>query len=136
MPLVINGLRGGDTQTDRQTHTYTHIPKREPKQFQETRCTLACGRHEPGLKMGIGIKVKSMQTSYRSKKYKLNIWSSVITEQRDKQNINSKAFAILILTACYLINHYKPDAVRIGIANALELIFCLSLRSMITELHL
>ena len=24
---------------------------------------------------------------------------------------------------CYLINNYKPDAVRIGIVNALELIF-------------
>ena len=28
MPLVINGLGGG----------HTHIPMREPKQFQETRC--------------------------------------------------------------------------------------------------
>ena len=28
-----------------------------------------------------------------------------------------------IKDACYLINNYKPDAVRIGIANALELIF-------------
>ena len=36
----------------------------------------------------------------------------------------------------YLINHYKPDAVRIGIANALKLIFHLSLCSMIAELHL
>ena len=35
--------------------------------------------------------------------------------------INSKAFAIPILT--YLINNYKLDAVKIGIANALELIF-------------
>ena len=35
--------------------------------------------------------------------------------------INSKAFAIPI--DCSLLNHYKPDAVRIGIANALELIF-------------
>ena len=33
--------------------------------------------------------------------------------------INSKEFAIPIL----LINNYKPDAVRIGIANALELTF-------------
>ena len=32
-----------------------------------------------------------METSYR--------WNSVITEQRDKQKINSKAFAIPILTA-------------------------------------
>ena len=42
--------------------------------------------------------------------------------------INSKAFAILNLTAIYnhLINRcYKPDAVRIGIANALDLIFIL-----------
>ena len=50
--------------------------------------------------------------------------------------IDSKAFAIPILTDSYLINHYKPDAVRIGIANALELIFRLSLCSVITELYL
>ena len=37
--------------------------------------------------------------------------------------INYKAFAILVLTVTYLINYYKPDAVRIGIANALEFIF-------------
>ena len=30
---------------------------------------------------------------------------------------------LLSFSGCYLINHYKPDAVRIGIANALELIF-------------
>ena len=59
----------------------------------------------------------------------------MIIEQRDKQEINSKAFAIPILTATYLINHYKPDAVIIGIANVLELISRLSLCSMITELH-
>ena len=34
------------------------------------------------------------------------------------------------------INHYKTDAVRIGIANVLELIFRLSHCSMITELQL
>ena len=34
---------------------------------------------------------KSMQTSLR--------WSSVIIEQRDKRKINSKTFAITILTA-------------------------------------
>ena len=45
----------------------------------------------------------------------------MIIEQRDKQKINSKAFAIPILTAIL------ADAVRIGIANALELIFRLSL---------
>ena len=55
---------------------------------------------------------------------------------RRTQKINSKAFTVPILTACYLINHYKTDVVRIGIANALELIFHLSLCSMITELHL
>ena len=57
----------------------------------------------------------------------------MIIEQRDK---HSKAFAIPILTAIYVINHDKPDAVRIWIANALELIFRLSLCSMISELHL
>ena len=36
--------------------------------------------------------------------------------------INSKAFAIPILTALYS-TIIKPDVVRIGIANALELIF-------------
>ena len=36
-PLVINGLGGGHTDTD----TRTHIPTREPKQFQETRCVWA-----------------------------------------------------------------------------------------------
>ena len=35
--------------------------------------------------------------------------------------INSKAFAIPILTASYIVN-YKLDAVRIGIASALEFI--------------
>ena len=60
----------------------------------------------------------------------------MIIEQRDKREINSKTFAIPILTATYLINHYKPDAVRIGRANVLELISRLSLCSMITELHL
>ena len=50
---------------------------------------------------------------------------------RDKQKINSKVFS-----DCYLINDYKQDAVRIGIANTLELIFRLFLCSMITEFHL
>ena len=63
-------------------------------------------------------------------------WSSVIIAQRDKREINSKTFAIPILTTTYLVNHYKPDAVRIGIANVLELISHLSLCSMITELRL
>ena len=36
MPLVINALRGGHTDT--QTHTHTYIPMCEPKQFQENRC--------------------------------------------------------------------------------------------------
>ena len=49
----------------------------------------------------------------------------MIIEQRNKGKINSKAFAIPI-----------QIAVRIGIANALELIFHLFLCSMITELHL
>ena len=43
----------------------------------------------------------------------------MITEKWDKQKINSKTFAIPILTASYLIDHYKTDAVRIGIANVL-----------------
>ena len=46
-----------------------------------------------------------------------------LSDQGISKKINSKAFAVPILTAAYLINHYKPDAVRIGIANALELIF-------------
>ena len=33
MPLIINVLGGGHT--DRRTDTYTHIPTRDPKQFQE-----------------------------------------------------------------------------------------------------
>ena len=37
---------------------------------------------------------------------------------------------------CCLFNHYKTDAVRIGIVNVLELIFRLSHCSMITELKL
>ena len=46
----------------------------------------------------------------------------------------------IILLPSYLYSFQKtyetkPDAVRIGIANALELIFRLSLCSMITELH-
>ena len=38
-----------------------------------------------------------------------------------RMEINSKAFAIPILTAIIIVN-YKLDAVRIGIANALEFI--------------
>ena len=47
--------------------------------------------------------MKSMQTSYRSKQYgnKLKMEFSD-HEQRDKQKINSKAFAIRILTVCGL----------------------------------
>ena len=60
----------------------------------------------------------------------------MIIEQRDKRKINSKALICYPYSDCYLINHYKPDVVSIGIANALELIFRLSLCSMITELYL
>ena len=35
--------------------------------------------------------------------------------------INPKAFAIPIVTFIYIV-YYNPDAVRIGIANALEFI--------------
>ena len=79
---------------------------------------------------------KSMQTSYRSKKYgnKLKL-EPVIIEQWDKRKINSKTFAIPISDCC-IINHHKTDAVRIRIANVLKLIFCLSHCSMITELQL
>ena len=45
MPLVINSLRGGHTDTD--THTYT---RRRQDQFLETRPASACVRHAPGLK--------------------------------------------------------------------------------------
>ena len=38
-----------------------------------------------------------------------------------RMEINSKASAIPILTASYIVN-YKLDAVRIGIADALEFI--------------
>ena len=55
-------------------------------------------------------------------------------EQRDKQKINSKAFAIPILTVWFMM--VDEIAVRIGIANALELNFCLFLCFMITELYL
>ena len=58
----------------------------------------------------------------------------MIIEQWDKQKINSKTFAIPILTASVLMVDYT--AVRIGIANVLELIFRLSHCSMITELQL
>ena len=37
--------------------------------------------------------------------------------------INSKAFAIPLLIAIATANIIKPDAVRMGIANALEYIF-------------
>ena len=57
-------------------------------------------------------------------------------EQRDKQKINPKIFATYFYSDCYLTNHYKTDAVRIQIANVLQLIFHLSLCSMITELRL
>ena len=42
----------------------------------------------------------SIETSYRMEK-----WSSKVFIHR----INSKAFAIPILTAAYLINHCKPE---------------------------
>ena len=58
----------------------------------------------------------------------------MIIEQWDKRKINSKIFAIPILTASVLMVDYT--AVRIGIANVLELIFRLSHCSMITELQL
>ena len=58
----------------------------------------------------------------------------MIIEQWDKRKINSKTFAIPVLTASVLMVDYT--AVRIGIANVLELIFCLSHCSMITELQL
>ena len=47
MPLVINGLGGGDT------HTYTHTrtPMCEPKPFQKTRHAPACSQGTPGLKI-------------------------------------------------------------------------------------
>ena len=38
-----------------------------------------------------------------------------------RMEMNSKAFAIPILTATYIVN-YKLDAIRIGIANDLEFI--------------
>ena len=80
------------------------------------------------LKRGIGIESEKYVNKLEIKK----VWKKVKdgVQNRDKQKINSKAFAILILTAI------KPYAVRIGIANALELIFRSSFCSMITELHL
>ena len=84
-----------------------------------------------------GLKVKSMQTSPRSKKFS-NKLKMEFSDHRTKGlvKINSKAFAtrICILTALFIMVDYI--AVRIGIANTLELIFPLSLCSMITELHL
>ena len=47
MPLVINAF--GGEHTDGHTDTQTHIPRREPKQFQETRHA----RCAPGLKKTI-----------------------------------------------------------------------------------
>ena len=41
MPVVINSLKGGDTDTGTPTHTY--MPTHEPKQFQETRLLAAHG---------------------------------------------------------------------------------------------
>ena len=46
------------------------------------------------------------------------------TSWRWRTKINSKAFSILILTAI-ISNIIKVDAVRIGIANTLELTFAL-----------
>ena len=75
-----------------------------------------------------GKRSDSMETSQR--------WSLRIIEVRDgargSLKINSKAFAIPILTAIYHINSSK--AVRIRIANALEFIYFHSL--MIIELYL
>ena len=48
-----------------------------------------------------------------------------------KTKVNSKAFAIPILTAMYII---KADAVRIGIANALELTFVLCITTIVLNL--
>ena len=44
----------------------------------------------------------------------------MIIEQRGKGKINSKVFAILVLTASGLLWLIRYISVRIGIANALE----------------
>ena len=50
--------------------------------------------------------------------------------------INSKAFAIPTYSDCYLINHYKPDAVRIEIVNASELIFVVCIITLELDFNL
>ena len=74
MPLIMNALGDGhtdthththtDTHTDTHTHTHTHthtrIPTHKPKQFQ------GCA---PGLKRGIGIKNEKHVNKLEIKKY-------------------------------------------------------------------
>ena len=80
-----------------------------------------------------------METSQRSKK-QVREWKQVKDEVQDllyRTKINSKAFTILILTAIWLIHsYYKPDAVRIGIANACFRINFCSAYIINLELHL
>ena len=73
-PLVINSLRGGHTHTHTQTHMHTFVDRSNSKK-PGTRRPQACA---PGL--------KTIQTR----------WTSIVVIE---QTVDSKAFAIPILTA-------------------------------------
>ena len=68
------------------------------------------------FKKGIGTKIQNLCEKFNDQKTMKQDGTQSYGFYRRK--VNSKAFAIPILTAITMI---KADAVRIGIANALEL---------------
>ena len=70
------------------------------------------------LKKGIGIESQNLCKQFNDQKTIQTRWNSTIAIE---QKVDSKAFAIPILTACICLYNL---AVRIGIVNALESTFC------------
>ena len=64
-----------------------------------------------------------METSYRSKVWKrIREWKQVEHRAQCLLYLEQNSKICYPYSDCYLINHYKTDAVRIGITNVLE--FC------------
>ena len=72
------------------------------------------------LKKRIGIESQNLCKQFNNQKTMQTRWNSTVAIE---QKVDSKAFAIPILTASAFICLYNL-AVRIGIANALESTFC------------
>ena len=70
------------------------------------------------LKKGIGIKSQNLCKQFNDQNTIQARWNSTVAIE---QKVDSKAFAIPILTASACLYNL---AVRIGIANALESTFC------------